>query len=172
MLQIEYLFIFSHFLVKLDAGFVRETEGSHHNNALHDENLVVTRGSHIYIQMPGDKVLFGELQYFSDHIFPSWAQQTNARSTMLNYAYVRMPDGVGLITSPVLFHNGHHLNFQEHRCFIKTQNNTIFGAFLENNNNALNDLAKTRVFVRISGQQRILSGLVHRADGLRPAWLP
>ena len=169
------ILFFSHFLVKLDAGFIREAEGSHRNSPPRDEIVVVPQGSRIYVQMPGDNVLFGELHFYSNAInsFPAWVLQPLTGNTNENVAYVRMPDGQSLITNLVPFHNGNNFNIQVFRCFIKTQNNTVFGSFLYNNNYALHAGGNSRVFVQVLGHRDpVYSGYLHHADGHRPAWLP
>ena len=122
--------------------------------------------------MPGDHVFSGELHAFDDIGFPPWVLQPETVNTNENVAYVRMPNGEGLISSLVPFHNGHDPNVQIYRCFIKTQNNTIFGSFLHNNNNALYIAGDVRVFVRLTDQRNpVFSGLLFHADGHPPAWL-
>ena len=172
MISLEYLFILSHFLVKLDAGFIREAEGSHRNNPPRHEIVTVPRRSHIYVQTPGDQVFSGELQYFSVTFFPFWVLQPESVNINENIAYVRMTNGEGLITNLVPFHNGNNPNIQVYRCFIKTRNNTVFASFLNNNNNAVQVDGDARVFVRLPGQHNpVFSGFLHHADGYPPAWL-
>ena len=122
--------------------------------------------------MPGDNVLSGELQYYSARRFPNWVQHPLTSHINENVAYVRMPDGQGLITILEPFHNGNNLNVQEYHCFIKSPTNAFFVAFLHNNNNALYLNGNSRVFVRILGQfSPVFSGFLHHADGQAPAWL-
>ena len=123
--------------------------------------------------MTGDQVLFGELEFFSVNLFPPWVHQPHTGHNNEDFAYVRMPHGLGLIASLVPFYNGNNPNIHEYRCFIKTQNNTVFAAFLQNNNNALHFPGNSRVFLRIFGEHNpVYSGILHHADGQSPAWLP
>ena len=156
----------------MSAGSIRGTEGNHHNNPPRHEIVRVPEGSHIYVQMRGDHVFSGELRYMAMHVFPLWVRQPGTANSPGNVAYVRMLNGDGLIANLVPFHNGNNSNVDVYRCFIKTRNSTIFGAFLENNNNALHNPTDTRVFVHILGHHSpIMSGFLHRADGHPPAWL-
>ena len=123
--------------------------------------------------MPGDYVLFGELQFNNNvNVLPSWILHPLTGHTNANIAYVQMLNGESLITNLIPFHNGNNSNVQVFRCFIKTHNNTIFGSFLQNNNHALFSTRKSRVFVRILGHRNpVYSGVLHHADGHPPAWL-
>ena len=123
--------------------------------------------------MPGDNVLSGILQYYSAGRFPNWVQNPTTAHPNANVAYVRMPDGQGLITILEPFHYGNNPNVQEYGCFIKSPTDTLFGSFLQNSNNALHFAGNSRVFVRILGHPNpIYSGFLHHADGQTPAWLP
>ena len=124
--------------------------------------------------MPGDNVLFGELDFWGHHRFPPrWVEQPRTGHNNESLAFVLMPNGEGLITGLVPFHNDDNRNVQEYRCFIITPRNTVYGAFLENNNNALHAIEHSRVFVRILGHHDpVYSGVLHLADGHPPAWLP
>ena len=83
-----------------------------------------------------------------------------------------MSNGEGLISSPMPFHSGNNPNVQTYRCFIKTENNTVFASFLHNNNYALHVAGNARVFLRILGHQNpVFSGVLHHADGHPPEWL-
>ena len=105
--------------------------------------------------------------------FPFWILRRDAANSTDNIAYVRMSNDEGLITHLVPFYNGNNPNIQVYRCFIKTQNNTVFAAFLENNNNLISQDGTSRVFVRLSGHDYpVFSGYLHHADGHRPEWLP
>ena len=151
---------------------MREAGGSRHNSPPRHEIVDVPRESRIYIQMPGDHVLSGPLHYFINNRYPMWVLHPETINTQQPVAYVRMPNGQGLYSIMVPFHNGNNSNVQIYRCFIKTVNNTVFASFLHNNNNALNIADDARVFVRILGPQNpVFSGVLHRADGHPPAWL-
>ena len=122
--------------------------------------------------MPGDHVLFGELELWMNHGIPSWVQQPHTGHNNESLAYVLMPSGLSLITNLVPFHNHNNRNVQVFRCFIITPSHTFFAAFLQNNNNALHFAGNSRVFVRIFGQYNpVYSGVIHRANGQVPAWL-
>ena len=122
--------------------------------------------------MPGDHVLSGELRHSGVHIFPLWVLRRDTAISNENVAFVRMPNSESLITDLVPFHNGNNSNVDVYRCFIKTRNNTIFGAFLENNNNAIHYAGDSRVFVHILGHDNpVFSGFLHHAEGHPPAWL-
>ena len=122
--------------------------------------------------MPGDNVLSGVLQYYTAGRFPNWVQYPLTSHPNANVAYVRMPDGQGLITILEPFHNGNNPNFQQYRCFIKSPSNTLFATHLKSNNNALHFAENSRVFVRILRQPGpIYSGVLYHADGHFPAWL-
>ena len=124
--------------------------------------------------MPGDNVLFGELNFWlNPRRMPNWVQNPHTSHNTENHAYVLEPNGQSLTANLVSFHNGNNPNVQEYRCFIITPSNTVFTAFLENNNNALHVDGNSRVFVRILGQHNpVYSGVLHRAVGHQPAWLP
>ena len=123
--------------------------------------------------MPGEQVLSGELMFFGVTLFPPWVHQPHRGHANEDFVYVRLPNRLGLMASLVPFYNGNDANIDEYRCFIKTQNNTVFAAFLENNNNALRFNRVSRVFLRIAGQYNpVHSGVLHHAEGHRPAWLP
>ena len=122
--------------------------------------------------MPGDTVLSGVLYAMMGNRYPTWVLHPEVQDMEQQAAYVRLPNGRGLVTIPEPFHAGNNPNVQIYRCFIKTPNNIIYTSLLHNNNNAMHVAGSSRVFIRILGHPNpVFSGVLQHADGHLPAWL-
>ena len=132
-------------------------------------------GSEVYLQMPGEHVLTGTVRYYRNIQLPLWLRNPTEQPAPYNSqesVLIQLPTGDGFFGELRFLHNKMN-SVREYRCYVRTENNVILGAFLSPFIEPLAVHANPRVYVRISGQNHtIFTGILQRADGYRPDYIP
>ena len=154
------------FLSKLDAAFRVPAEMNY------EPETHFLHASTVYLHMEGGNVLSGDLTYLRHCPTPFWvtSPQTAVISTVS--VYIRVSHGAGLLgfLQPYSYNRGP--NIHGDRAFIRVANNEILTAFLEPDNQTLNQYMGPRFYVRMPNHNHILySATLRYVDGHRPDWL-
>ena len=120
------------------------------------EPVDIPIGSHVYVQLPGTRVLTGILHIEENYI---------------GSVFVRKHDGISLTTDLVSFHHNRiHINYA-YRCYILLPDGTVLTAFLHPYNPAQDVLQSMSIFIRVPSNI-LMVGILRRGQGHRPEWLP
>ena len=108
-------------------------------------------GCHVYLEIPGERVITGILRGAGRHA-PDWVLPPyNLRQNNLMLVYVRLPNGRGL--SAVLNETAYLTNGRTtphgYRCYIPMSNNHVFVANLQPYYYEMHFLSSPRVIVRL-----------------------
>ena len=164
----KYLINLFFFVTKLD-GAIRRRPSSPE-----PEPVAIPNRSRIYVQLPGDHVLQGILEYREDNPLPSWVYPPyHVGNSSQPRVLVKTPFFGDMLGHLQTLHNNHNNNVRIFRVFIPLSNFSILTASLRPGNNTLEMPRNTRVFVRLPDPYNaIYFGILRFGDGWRPEWIP
>ena len=138
------------------------------------DTVPIPNGSRFFLQLPGDHVLEGILEYRGQNPLPSWIFHPNqAEDNSQPSVYLRRPFFSQMLGHMQTLHNNHNSNVQIFRIFIKLTNNSIMSAFLRPGDDQILSIPHdTRIFVRLPAPYNATYfGVLRFRDGWRPEWI-
>lgn len=168
------------FLTEIDA-MIRGVPGGEVEASL-SEDIYIPAKSLIFLQQPGDHVFRGHLRksWFMDGV-PAWLKFKNTYQNMNLHApiFLVIPTmhPVFLVSDIETFvHNNNNPNIQGYKCYIKTANEGIYKADLNQYipvSQEINRPPKTSIYVHVPEHNLIYAGeLQPLAEQLAPTWIP
>ncbi|XP_033221048.1 uncharacterized protein LOC117175449 [Belonocnema kinseyi] len=153
-----------------------ENRNGNHDEKLSSESIAIPERSRVYVQMAGDHVFTGNLQYIYKSPIPIWVLRPNHAHhpvNLMDNVFIQMPNGEGLTASVhSLTERVKNSKNNENSCFVRIRNHSLLVAFLEPyHHDPAENYENPIVYVRMPEEDdTVYSGELHYGDGYLPSW--